>query len=85
MRAAEYVALTRHLGQGALADADQALLPLRLIKDAAEIADLSRAIAISEAALGDMLDGGIGGQTETALAAAPEARVAGPRGDRVRL
>ena len=36
---------------------------LRLLKDADEIADLRQAITISEAALGEVLDGGIGGRT----------------------
>jgi Xaa-Pro dipeptidase len=69
MRAAEYVALSRHLGQGAVTDADPALAALRLVKDAGEIADLRQAIAISEAALAEVLDAGIGGRTEAEIAA----------------
>ena len=42
---------------------------LRLLKDADEIADLRRAIAISEAALGEVFDAGILGQSELQLAA----------------
>ncbi len=69
MRAAEYRALSGLLGSDALTDADGVLAELRLIKDAAEIADLRRAIAISETALGETYDAGIGGQTERQIAA----------------
>lgn len=63
MRAAEYRALAQRLGADALFDADPALSGLRLIKDATEIAELRKAIAISEAALGETLAAGIGGQS----------------------
>ena len=69
MRAAEYVALSRHWPTQALVDADPAMTELRLIKDAGEIADLRHAIAISEAALGEVLDAGISGKSELQLAA----------------
>ena len=69
MRAAEYLALGRQWPQGALRDADADLIELRLLKDADEIADLRRAIEISEAALAEVLDGGIGGRTEAGIAA----------------
>lgn len=69
MRAMEYLSLSRHWPQGAVVDADAALAPLRLLKDAGEIAELSRAIAISEAALGETLGAGVGGQTEAQIAA----------------
>lgn len=68
MRAAEFLALSQHWPRQALRDADGALARLRLYKDAAEIADLGRAIQISEAALGELYDGGIGGRTEAELA-----------------
>ena len=69
MRAAEYIALSRHWPSQALVDADTAMIELRVLKDAGEIADLRRAIAISEAALGEMFDAGIGGKSELELAA----------------
>lgn len=69
MRAAEYRALARHFGPDALADADSALAELRLLKDSREIDDLRRAIAISEAALGEVYDAGIGGQSERQISA----------------
>jgi len=69
MRAAEYRALARHLGVEALTDADPVLSDLRLIKDAVELDELRRAIAISEAALGETLDAGIRGISERQIAA----------------
>ena len=69
MRAAEYIALARHWPSQGIVDADAAMTDLRLLKDADEIADLRQAIAISEAALGEVLEGGIGGRTERQLAA----------------
>jgi Xaa-Pro dipeptidase len=69
MRAVEYLSLAGHLGRDAVVDADAALAALRLCKDEAEIADLRRAIHISEAALGETLDAGIKGQTEAAIMA----------------
>ena len=68
MRAAEFLALGRHWGANGLVDADGVLSDLRLLKDDDEIADLRRAIAISEAALGDLYDAGIAGRTERELA-----------------
>lgn len=61
MRAAEYRALEQHVGRDSLVDAESTLAELRLLKDADEISALRRAIAISEAALGETFDGGIGG------------------------
>jgi Xaa-Pro dipeptidase len=69
MRAAEYRALARHFGLDALVDADSALAELRLLKEPGEIDDLRRAIAISEAALGEVYDAGIGGQSEQQISA----------------
>lgn len=69
MRAAEYRALSLYLGADAVTDGDPALVDLRMTKDASEISDLRRAIAISEAALGETLDAGIAGQRETGISA----------------
>ena len=69
MRAAEYFALRHHWDAAAILDADPALADLRLLKDAAEITDLRRAIRISEAALGEVHDGGIGGRSEVEITA----------------
>ena len=69
MRAAEYRALVQQFGIDMLVDADPALTELRTIKDADEIRDLRRAIAISEAALGEIFDAGIGGQSERQISA----------------
>lgn len=66
LRAREFLALSRHFGS--VVDADPALAALRLLKDDREIADLRRAIAISEAALAETLDAGIGGRTEAEIA-----------------
>lgn len=69
MRAAEFLALSQHWSAGSLVDADAAMTDLRLLKDTDEIADLRRAIAISETALGEVFDSGIGGQSEVQIAA----------------
>jgi Xaa-Pro dipeptidase len=69
MRMFEAEALTRHLPQGAVVNSDAALSALRLHKDENEIADLRRAIEISETALADLYDGARAGDTEVALAA----------------
>lgn len=69
MRAAEYRALLRHFGSDALVDADAAFADLRLLKEPGEIDDLRRAIAISEAALGETYDAGIGGKSESEISA----------------
>lgn len=69
MRAAEHMALSWHWPSQGIVDADGAMTDLRMLKDADEIADLRQAIAISEAALGEVFDGGIGGRTELELAA----------------
>ncbi|PHP66943.1 hypothetical protein CSC94_10310 [Zhengella mangrovi] len=69
MRAMEYRTLAGRFGYDGLVDADAALTDLRLLKDAAEIDDLRRAIAISEAALGETFDAGITGQSERRIAA----------------
>ena len=68
MRASEFLALAGQFGRDAVVDADSALSALRLLKDADEIADLTRAIAISEAALGETLDSGIAGRREADIA-----------------
>jgi Xaa-Pro dipeptidase len=69
MRAIEYRSLARHFGHERLVDADPALVDLRLVKDPREIDELRRAVAISEAALGETYDAGIGGQTEKQISA----------------
>jgi Xaa-Pro dipeptidase len=69
MRATEYRSLARHFGHERLVDADPALVDLRLVKDPREIDELRRAVAISEAALGETYDAGIGGQTEKQISA----------------
>lgn len=69
MRAAEYLHLGRHWPQGAVQDADPALTDLRLTKDATEVAELRQAIEISEIALHETLEAGIGGRTEAEIAA----------------
>lgn len=63
MRAAEFRAWATHVGTDVLTDVDHLCAELRLLKDSTEIADLRHAIKISEAALGETLDAGIGGQT----------------------
>lgn len=68
MRASEFLALADQFGRDAVVDADPALSALRLLKDAGEITDLQRAIAISEAALGETLDAGIAGRREVDIA-----------------
>lgn len=67
MRAAEFRALADHFGSEAVVDADPTFSVLRLLKDAEEVDELRRAIAISEAALGETFDAGIGGHSETAI------------------
>lgn len=68
MRQFEAAALARHFGQGAVRDADAALIGLRIVKTAAEIADLERAIGISETALAEVMDAARPGQTERQIA-----------------
>ncbi|MDE0390732.1 MAG: aminopeptidase P family N-terminal domain-containing protein [Rhodospirillales bacterium] len=58
MRMFEYEALRRHMGNGDVRNADAALQALRIAKDEDEIASLSRAIEISELALGETLEEG---------------------------
>ena len=69
MRMFESEALATHLPQGALSNAEAQLAVLRIIKDADEIAALRRAIAISETALGELLDTARAGDTEAELVA----------------
>lgn len=69
MRVAEYQHLTRHWSPEQIVDADPHLTELRLLKDEGEIADLRRAIEISETALGEVMDAGISGQTEAQICA----------------
>ena len=64
MRMFEYDALRRHMGNGEVRNADAALQPLRIAKDEDEIASLSRAIEISQLALGETLDEVRAGDTE---------------------
>jgi Xaa-Pro dipeptidase len=69
MRMFEFEALSMHLPQGAVQNAETALAELRMCKEPDEIANLRRAIQISEAALGDMIATAKSGDTEVALAA----------------
>lgn len=69
MRMFEAQALARHLPAGAVEDAEDTLADLRIVKDAAEIGALRRAIQISEAALGDLLKDARAGDSEAQLVA----------------
>lgn len=69
MRLFEGEALRRHLPSDGVKDADGALALLRIEKDEQEIALLSEAIAISEAALGETFDAVRAGDTERQIAA----------------
>ena len=69
MRMFEAEALAQKLPQGALTNAEADLAALRIVKDADEILALRRAIAISEAALGDLLESARAGDTEVDLVA----------------
>ena len=75
MRMFEYDALRRHMGNGEVRNADAALQPLRIAKDEDEIASLSRAIEISQLALGETLDEVRAGDTERAIAALLKTRM----------
>ena len=75
MRMFEYDALRRHLGNGEARNADAALQALRIAKDEDEIASLSRAIGISELALGETLDEVRAGATERTIAALLKSRM----------
>jgi len=69
MRAAEFMALRQHWPEQHLLNADGALIPLRICKDADEITDLRRAIAISETALAEVIHETRTGDMETDIAA----------------
>jgi Xaa-Pro dipeptidase len=69
MRAFEAEALSLHLPQGALVNAEKAIASLRIQKDEDEIADLRKAIEISEAALAELYATARAGDTEAELAA----------------
>lgn len=69
MRAAEYLALRKHWPEQNLVNADEAMTPLRVCKDDAEIADLRRAIQISETALAEVIHKVKTGDTEIAIVA----------------
>ena len=75
MRMFEYDALRRHMGNGEVRNADAALQPLRIAKDEDEIASLSRAIEISQLALGETLDEVRAGATERTIAALLKTRM----------
>ena len=75
MRMFEYDALRRHMGNGEVRNADVALQALRIAKDEDEIASLSRAIEISELALGETLEEVRAGDTEQAIAALLKTRM----------
>lgn len=69
MRAAEYIGLAQHWPVESLRDADAILTELRMLKDADEISSVRKAISISEAALGEVLDAGLEGRSERSLVA----------------
>lgn len=69
MRVFEGEALRRHFPQGAVVDAEAALIDLRLIKSADEIAALQQAITISEIALSETIEMIRPGMSERAIAA----------------
>ncbi|MEM9344026.1 MAG: Xaa-Pro peptidase family protein [Pseudomonadota bacterium] len=69
MRMFESDAMAAHLPQGGVVNADSQLASLRISKDADEVAALRKAIAISEAALGELIDGAREGDIEAALVA----------------
>lgn len=69
MRMFEAKALAAQLPQGGIVDAEPDLAPLRSVKDDEDIAALRQAIAISEAALGDLMQSAKVGDTELALVA----------------
>ena len=75
MRMFEYDALRRHMGNGEVRNADAALQALRIAKDEDEIASLSRAIEISELALGETLEEVRAGATERSIAALLKTRM----------
>ena len=85
MRMFEYDALRRHAGNGEVRNADAALQPLRIAKDEDEIASLSRAIEISQLALGETLDEVRAGDTRAGHRGAAEDPDARPWLRRVRL
>ncbi len=64
MRASEYLALSRLWPVENLVDADAMLSELRVLKDPEEIAELQRAISITETALAEVLHEGIAGRRE---------------------
>lgn len=69
MRMFEFQALAQHIPQGAVRNAEAELAELRMRKDREEIVNLRKAIAISEAALGDLIDSAKAGETEAELSA----------------
>ena len=75
MRMFEYDALRRHLKDGEVRNADADLQALRIAKDKDEIASLSRAIGISETALGETLDEVRAGDTEGRIATLLKSRM----------
>ncbi|MEM1237091.1 MAG: Xaa-Pro peptidase family protein [Pseudomonadota bacterium] len=69
MRMFEAAALEAHLPDGEVLNANAQIAALRISKDPSEVASLRKAIAISEAALGDLIDSARAGDTEAALVA----------------
>jgi Xaa-Pro dipeptidase len=69
MRMFEFQALAQYMTQGAVRNSETELEELRMCKDPDEIANLRKAIEISEAALGDLIDSAKVGETEAELAA----------------
>ena len=69
MRVFEGEAMRRHFQQGAIVDAEPHLTTLRMAKSLEELANLSRAIEISETALSETLAEVRAGMTERAIAA----------------
>lgn len=73
MRVTEYLSLCAHWSFDTVVNADPALVELRLLKSDGEIAELRKAIEISESALGEVYDGGIGGRSEIEIVASLKA------------
>jgi Xaa-Pro dipeptidase len=67
MRMFEFQSLSMHLSQSSIIDADPHLAALRICKDVQEIEALRKAIAISENAVSELLEGAKAGETELTL------------------
>ena len=69
MRAAEFMSLRQHWPEQKILNADEALIPMRICKDADEIKDLRQAIKISETALAEVMHDTRTGDMETTILA----------------